>query len=105
MSDVTKIAETTFTSHIRSENSFGTTSLGKHESTMTLYMAKDATGYIEWDIPGADEFASIGLWFDVEPNQDGFTLALRDYDGVFSLPTQAVELLTNNGITVGDDFR
>lgn len=104
-SDVKKIAERTFTSNIIREYSAGGTSLGEHESTMTLYLAKDATGFIEWDIPGTGDFASIGLWFDVEPYQNGFTLALRDYDGVFSLPTQAIEMLTDNGILVGDDFR
>lgn len=99
------IAERTFTAHITSETSFGGTNLGEHESTMTLYLAKDATGYIEWDIPGTGDFVSIGLWFEVEPYQGGFTLALRDYDGVFSLPTQAIEMLTDNGILVSDDFR
>lgn len=105
MIEARKIAERTFTSNIVREYSAGGMNLGEHESTMTLYLAKDATGYIEWDIPAVDEFASIGLWFDVEPYKDGFTLALRDYDGVFSLPTQAIEMLTENGILVSDDFR
>ena len=99
------IAERTFTAHITSETSFGGTDLGEHESTMTLYLAKDATGYIEWDIPGTGDFVSIGLWFEVVPYEGGITLALSDYDGVFSLPTQALDLLTDNGILVGDDFR
>ena len=99
------IAERTFTAHITREYSAGSMNLGEHESTMTLYLARDATGYIEWDIPAVDEFTSIGLWFDVEPYEGGFTLALRDYDGVFSLPTQAIEMLTDNGILVSDDFR
>jgi hypothetical protein len=99
------IAERTFTAHITSETSFGGTNLGEHESTMTLYLAKDATGYIEWDIPGTGDFVSIGLWFEVVPSETGFKLVLTDYDGVFALPTQAIDLLTDNNIEVSDDFR
>jgi len=108
------IAERTFTAHITTETSFGGTSLGEHESTMTLYLAKDATGYIEWDIPGTGDFVSIGLWFEVVPSEAGFKtglgevgfkLVLADYDGVFALPIQAIDLLTDNGIEVSDDFR
>jgi len=100
-----KIAETTFTANLVMESSFGGSNLGQHESTMTLYLGNDATGYIEWDIPHLDEVIPIGLWFDVEPYGGGITFALRDYDGVFSLPSQAIDLLTDNGILVGDDFK
>jgi hypothetical protein len=99
------IAERTFTAHITSETSFGGTNLGEHESTMLFYLGRDATGYIEWDIPGTGDFVSIGLWFEVVPSETEFKLVLADYDGVFSLPTQALDLLTDNGILVGDDFR
>ena len=42
--------------------------LGDHEATLTLYINdSDATrGSLELDIPGCNEYADIGLWFDDE---------------------------------------
>ena len=65
------IAERTFTSHITREYSAGSMDLGEHESTMLFYLDRDATGYIEWDIPGTGDFVSIGLWFEVVPSETG----------------------------------
>ena len=76
------------------------TSLGMAKNTMTFYINDDGSrGAIEWeydivsnndteDDGGAED---IGLWFD-----EG-TKELRDYDGVFELPKQAIELLEENG--------
>ena len=88
------IASKTFKSHITSETSMSAyaTQLGEHESTMDFYMDEEGTrGFIEWDIPDLEMGAEIGLWFE----EDKKTLC--DYDGVFSLPEQAIELLEENG--------
>ncbi len=94
----TKIAEKTFTAHIVSDTSYSRTELGKQVSTMTLY-ATDTPGYafIEWDIPALEQTEQIGLNFDVQRN-------LLDYDGVFSLPKEAIALLRSKGFKVGEDF-
>lgn len=94
----TKIAEKKFTACIVREGSWGVSQLGKHASSMTLY-ASDAPGraYIEWEIPAIDEYVEIGLSFDVCRN-------LLDYDGVFSLPREAVALIRSAGFKVGRDF-
>ena len=77
--------------------------LGEHDTTMTLYgptllsPARNNKYYaIEWDIPGAEETVEYGIWV-----QDGI---LVDYDGAFSLPSQAIKLLRDNGITVPVEF-
>lgn len=95
-----KVAEVTFTSELISEGSWGSRGIGKHESTMTLYMGPPQ-GCIEWDIPGLDETVEIGLAFEYDGKG---ALSLVDYDGVFSLPEEAVALLRKQGIVVGEEF-
>ena len=95
------IATKTFTSGIVLEGSWGTAQQGTHESTMELYFRNDATGYIEWDIPALDNGESYGLWFDIAA--DG-TRTLADYDGGYSLPIQAIEMLVEAGVVVPDEF-
>jgi len=75
-------------------------SLGMASNKMTLRIADDkATGDILWEIEydndedEGDE-VGIGLWF--EGNR------VTDYDGVFELPTQAAELLRENGYNTDD---
>lgn len=93
----------TFTSRINREFS-GTAAqvnLGEMESTMSLYGTPDRYRFaIEWDIPDIEETHEIGLW--CEHSEGG--RVLYDYDGVFSLPKQAITLLMRNGITVPKDF-
>ena len=90
-----KLDEITFTCELVSETSMSAyrTKLGKHTSTMTLYAFDNDPDYyfIEWDIPKLEMAENIGIWCE-----DG-TKVLRDYDGVFSLPEQAIELLNKNG--------
>jgi len=90
-----QIAEKSFVSELVSETSMSpvATLLGKHKSTMTLYGYDDDPDYffIEWDIASLETVESIGIWCE-----DG-TMILRDYDGVFELPAQAIELLKENG--------
>ncbi len=98
-----KIAEITFTTQLVREYSSlpKVDDLGAHESTMTLYFNKDATGFIEWEIPDLYDGAEIGLWFDLD--RDG-KRTLADYDGIMSLPKEAIQLMRDNGVTVTEDF-
>lgn len=91
MNSITSIAKKTFTSHLNSETSFASTSLGTHESTMELFLYADGSYGIEWDVPSLDTTEHIGIWVE-----DG-TKTMCDYDGVFQLPKQAIELLEENG--------
>ena len=66
--------------------------LGTFENEMTLYMSENGEkGFIEWYYYNDEEDGceEIGLWFDGKQ--------VTDYDGVFSLPEQAVELLESRG--------
>lgn len=71
-------------------NSFGSTDLGSHASTMELWCSKGGVPeMIEWDIPSLEETEHIGLVFDGK--------ILIDYDGIFSMPDEAIELLEGLG--------
>ena len=96
-----EVASKTFTADLIVEGSWGERPLGTSESTMTFYKSilRFDTGMIEWDIPAHEMTEHIGLWWDPS------TMELTDYDGVFSLPKEAIELLEENGIKVGEDFR
>jgi hypothetical protein len=52
--------------------------------------------YIEWAIPALEMEQEIGLWFN-ENNE------LIDYDGVMSLPHEAVQLLIQHGYTCPEE--
>lgn len=82
------------------EGSFGANDIGAHCSTMELFIddASPKHGRIEWDIPSIGDTEQIGLYWDEQRR-------LLDYDGVASLPREAIELLGKHGITVGPDFR
>jgi hypothetical protein len=93
-----QIAVKTFVSPIVAQNCSDSENLGKFESTMTLYFSeRESYGYIEWDIPYLNEFKVIGLWFENDE--------LIDYDGVFSLPKQAIEMIKSSGFVVLNDFQ
>ena len=85
-----------FESPINLEGSWGQRNLAaKTKSTMGLYFNKDGSAYIEWDIPDLEITESIGCTFEFGPD-DKRTLV--DYDGVFSIPDEAMDLLERNGI-------
>jgi len=97
-----QVATKTFKSSLIMEGSWGERSLGEHESVMALYVTEDKTrGFIEWDVPDLEELTEIGLWFD----QDGDEVLLTDYDGVMSLPAEAVKMLEDFGVRVGIEFK
>ena len=94
------IGEMTFSSPISEENSYMQRSLAKRaKSIMRLYFdADDAScGSIEWEIPKLDRVEYVGLRFGC--NAKG-QRTLVDYDGVFSLPVQAMRLCERHGIDV-----
>ena len=83
------------------EGSWGARSIGEHKSTLDLYFNEDNTGFIEWDIPSADMFECIGLWFEFDRAGNR---SLADYDGVMSLNEHAIALLRKNDVVVSTDF-
>jgi hypothetical protein len=91
-----KIAEKTIKpTELVSEGSWGARRLGKHASTMTLYA--DGPHYmIEWDIPALETTEHIGLTFEHK--------TLTDYDGVMSLPREAIAFLRGQGFKVPREF-
>lgn len=87
-----KIAEKTFTAELVKERSITPTleRLGEYKSTMTLYKYLPIEYHIEWNIPELEETIDIGIWVNEDKK-------VMDYDGVFSLPSQAIKLLNENG--------
>jgi len=103
-----QIATKTFKSSLIMEGSWGVQLLGEHESVMALYVTADGKrGFIEWDVPDLEELTEIGLWFDQDDEAPDPSIhsVLTDYDGVMSLPKQAVEILEQVGIYVGEEFK
>ena len=99
-----QLATTSFRSRIVREFSSSPrpVELGEHDTTMTLSGAYDTgkTGNkyyaTEWNIDSAEETVEYGIW--TENN------VLVDYDGGFSLPMQAIQLLRDNGVIVPVEF-
>ena len=89
-----------FYSPINLENSFGVRHISKWmRSTMQFFPHTEGKGCIEWVVwqnfgnDGQEEFIEdIGLWWDAE------TMEFDQYDGVFDIPTKAIQLLQANGI-------
>ena len=78
-----------------SEGSWGSRSVGKHPSTMILYAGPNSY-MIEWDIPALETCEHIGLTFEHK--------TLTDYDGVFSLPREAIKFLRKQGFRIPREF-
>lgn len=92
-----------FESPINLEGSWGERNIATStKSTMDLYMSEDdrMSAFIEWDIPDLDMTEGIGLVF--EHSADGSRRVLVDYDGVMTLPDQAMDLLEKHGIDCAD---
>lgn len=75
--------------------------LGSFESTMEFYLesgtVQNGVGFIEWDIPDLGRTECIGIW--IENNE------LTDYDGLFCLPNEAINLLEQLGVVINEEFR
>lgn len=80
--------------------SWGANAVGRHVSTMELYVheGQAGSGSIEWDIPSLERTESIGLTWDNDKN-------LLDYDGISSLPREAIALLEKHGFKIDEAFR
>lgn len=86
-----------FISNINKETSYNSQTLGTHTSTMDLHSTDDpAYCFIEWNILTLEHTETVGIFLEGK--------ALSDYDGVFSLPKEAIELLRENNITVSEEF-
>ena len=84
--------------------------LGKAQCSMELFtfdgsVPSSGNGHIEWYLEymdrngvltGGEDIQEIGVWFKDK--------TLCDYDGLFSLPKEAVKLLRQVGIIVPKDF-
>lgn len=85
-----------FKSPINLDSSFGCRPVAKRAaSEMRLFFFKDGTGAIEWDVPRYDLHEFIGLTF--EYGIDG-KRTLSEYDGIFAIPSQAMDLLEKHGV-------
>lgn len=87
----------TFESPVTLEGTWGERQLAdKAKSKMEFWQHDYLSGYIDWDIPDLDMGDSIGVTFEADAKTGKRTLV--DYDGVFSIPDQAMDLLERNGI-------
>ena len=91
-----------FHSPINMEGSWGGRTLSrKAKSIMRLWLHKDpSSGGIEWEVPKLDLYEEIGLTFEWDDKKQKRVLV--DYDGVMSIPDQALDLLERNGIDVSE---
>ena len=79
-----------FFSPINRETSYSETNLSENtKSEMDITINDDGTGSVEWEVEELDMVESIGLSFEGDE--------LTDYDGVFSLPSQLINFLTEKG--------
>lgn len=86
-----------FTSSISIDNGYSNNYKGEYTSSMELFKNDKGTPtVIEWCVDELDEVEHIGLSFDGK--------SLDDYDGVFDLPKQAIQLIQKAGYTVGKEF-
>ena len=92
-----------FYSPINLESSFQVIPVSKSmRSTMQFFPHTDGKGCIEWVVwngDGSDLFVEdIGLWWDAE------TMEFDQYDGVFDIPREAMQLLQANGIVFDSEI-
>jgi hypothetical protein len=100
MEQAEKIDTLKFKSPINLDASWGSRQLAKRAtSIMTLYFYKDEHALIEWEVPALDIVEQIGLVFEFDRHGKR---TLVDYDGVFDLPKQAMNLLEKNGVDVSE---
>ena len=79
-----------FFSPINHETSFSETNLSENtKSEMDITINEDGTGWVLWAVDELDIEQSIGLWFNGNE--------LTEYDGIFSMPEQLSNFLTEKG--------
>lgn len=85
-----------FKSPINLDSSFGCRPVARRASSvMELFFYKDGTGCIEWTVPHYDLYECIGLTFEYDR---AGKRTLTEYDGIFAIPDQAMDLLERNGV-------
>jgi hypothetical protein len=65
--------------------------LGEFDCTFELFCTSPGNYFVEWDIPEANEYVEIGIFCYGEDK------VLSDYDGVFSLSSEVITFLEENG--------
>lgn len=95
-----RLAKSEFTARLKEEGSWGERDMGSHECEMVLYQTSQDYMLIEWEV-GGELVASIGCWLEIRDGRE----YLSDYDGVFSLPKEVIELLEAVNVIVEEDFR
>lgn len=96
----TAIGVMEFESPINLERSTGIQPVAdKARSRMELFLNTDDTGYIEWSVDDLDMYEDIGLTFEIDAHGKR---TLVEYDGVMTLPDQAMELCERHGIDVAE---
>lgn len=86
-----------FKSPISIDNGYTNKFQGTYESTMELFINSGEPTMIEWDVPEMGRTEHIGLEFD-----NG---KVNDYDGVFELPKEAIQLLESCGFKVDESLK
>jgi hypothetical protein len=89
-----------FHSPIHMEGSWGHRTVAEQaKSSMILYLDSSNGGDIEWEIPDLEMVEYIGLTFEFDAKG---RRTLVDYDGVMSIPEQALDLLEKHGVDVSE---
>lgn len=78
-----------FTGPVSVDNGYTNTYQGEFDQTMELFAFPNGGLEIEWDIPGLEETTHMNI--EVEG------LTVTGYDGVFELPSEAMDLLESAG--------
>jgi hypothetical protein len=86
---LTVIATKTFSARINLDNGVISVPQGYRDFSMELTNSREDVYNIEWDIPSLGYIIEIGIWTK--------GMKVLEYDGVFELPSQAIELLEENG--------
>jgi len=84
-----------FMSPIGRETLYSNKGLSTHtKSELEITIDTDGTGFVTWYVEEFEIEDGIGLWFDGN--------ILTDYDGVFELPIQLLDKLTELGYDIED---
>lgn len=94
--NVKALAEKQFVSRVARQTAYGVVAdYGEVQNKMTLLWVKSLGHYvIEWEVGEEDDFEEIGIWTQGKK--------VIEYDGVFELPKEAIELLRQAGFVYAE---
>ena len=72
------------------EGSWGSRSLGRRNCSLEIF-SFDKKDYIQIEFCAGEDVEHIGIWYNEN------TREILDYDGVFSVPQEAVDMLKGMG--------